>query len=300
MQLDVHPDRFADFRRDQKQVVHDAGCTWGNLIVVEGDEDVLGVAAVDSAAFAVEHEGVDEVRPGIDLAVGGPAAAASDDEIAAGDCDVQPHLVRVGGALREEVPHLDGADDCLDQVALTGPKSRDTGPDGSGQRGVDGAATLEPEDVHPHDPLEKVPVGIVDPLGHPVEGGDGGVGGGELVVMDGEQVVEVAVRVGLKPPGPEVARRHQLHVAAVAVCFGFGRVVEAAHAVAGDAAEQEGVIVVLPAEELVGVELRGQVDLVASAAELRGPVQRLEKDLLVKIGLGLDQLLIDPPQNRVV
>ena len=66
------------------------------------------------------------------------------------------------------------------------------------------------------------------------------------------------------------------------------RVVEARHAVARHAAEAERVVVVLPAQPLVGVQLLGEVHLVARAAELRRIVQRLEEGPLVEVRLGLD------------
>ena len=84
--------------------------------------------------------------------------------------------------------------------------------------------------------------------------------------------------------------------------FGLGlrRVVEAARAVAGDAAEQEGVVVVLAAEELlVVVQFAGDADLVAGRAELGRLVQRLQERLLVELRLGLDELVVDPLQDRV-
>ena len=48
-------------------------------MVVERREDVLRIAAVDAVAVLVEHEDVDEVRPGIDFVVRAKTAAAADD-----------------------------------------------------------------------------------------------------------------------------------------------------------------------------------------------------------------------------
>ena len=77
-------------------------------------------------------------------------------------------------------------------------------------------------------------------------------------------------------------------------------VVETRHTVAGNAAQVVTVEVVLAAQPLVPVELLRQMNLVATAAEFRGLVQRLEESLLVKLRLGLDQLPVDPSQGRVV
>ena len=90
----------------------------------------------------------------------------------------------------------------------------------------------------------------------------------------------------------------QRHVADRAVLLGLRRVVEAPRAVAGDAAEQVRVVVVLAAQELlVVVQLDRQADLVAGRAELGGLVERLEERLLVEVRLGLDQLVVDPLQR---
>ena len=79
------------------------------------------------------------------------------------------------------------------------------------------------------------------------------------------------------------------------------RVVEAPGPVARDAREQEGVVVVLAADEVfVVVDADGQADLVAGRAELGVLDDRLEERLLVHLGLGLDQRVVDPLQERVV
>jgi len=119
-----------------------------------------------------------------------------------------------------------------------------------------------------------------------------GVRGREAVVVDLPDAGPVAVL------RPEVLARQERHVARGAVLLGLGRVVEAPHAVARDAAEQIGVVVVLAAEELlVVVQLLRQGDLVARRAELRGLVERLEERLLVEVRLGLHELLVDPLQG---
>ena len=55
---------------DLEPEVDDLPRAGGDLLVVERDEDVLRVAAVDPVAVAVEHVDVDEVGVRIDRAVG--------------------------------------------------------------------------------------------------------------------------------------------------------------------------------------------------------------------------------------
>ncbi len=68
--------------------------TGWNLVIVERDEDVFGIASVDAVSVAVEHVSVDEVRPGIHRAGAClQAAAPADDFTAAGCDDVQPDFI---------------------------------------------------------------------------------------------------------------------------------------------------------------------------------------------------------------
>lgn len=48
-------------------VVNDVGSVWWDLMVVEWNEDVLGVVLVDVVVVVVENVVVDEVRLGIDF-----------------------------------------------------------------------------------------------------------------------------------------------------------------------------------------------------------------------------------------
>src|SRR5438067_2004761 len=89
----------------------------------------------------------------------------------------------------------------------------------------------------------------------------------------------------------EIARRLQRQVAAGAILLSFLRVIEAAGAVTGNAAEQIAVVMILAAEEFqVLGQLVRQADLMASGAKLGALMEWLEKSFLVKIGLGLDEL----------
>ena len=120
------------------------------------------------------------------------------------------------------------------------------------------------------------------------------VGGGELVIMDlqSARIVEAS--------RPEVARAHQRHVADAAPGCGRRRVVERLREIARYAAQEVGVVVVLPAHPLVVVQLLGQVDLVTGGAELGAAMQVLQERLLVERRLALHQLPVHPSQDRVV
>ena len=89
-------------------------------------------------------------------------------------------------------------------------------------------------------------------------------------------------------------------MAAVAVRLRLFGIVEAGDAVAGDAAQQKGIVVVLAAQPSVLVKRFRQVNLVASAAELRALVQGLQERALVQRWLRFDQERIDPTQDGVV
>src|SRR5262249_44670451 len=67
---------------DLQGEVDDLAGAGGDLLIVQGHEDVLGIAAVDAPAFAVEHVNVDEMRVGIDRAVP-PESAGMPDASAA-------------------------------------------------------------------------------------------------------------------------------------------------------------------------------------------------------------------------
>ena len=131
-----------------------------------------------------------------------------------------------------------------------------------------------------------------------------------LVAEDGRQAgvgPEEEVVVDLPPPlavevaCAEVERGDRVHVAVDALSLRLGRIIEAARAAAGDPREQERVVMVLPAEEvLVVVEREGEPHLVARRAELRVLDDGLEERLLVHLGLGLDQRVVHPLQQRAL
>jgi len=99
--------------------------------------------------------------------------------------------------------------------------------------------------------------------------------------------------------GRRVTRGRERHVAAVAAGLGALRVVEAVDPVPGNAAGQEGTVVILAAQPAVVIQLLGQGDLVTGAAELRTLVQGTEQGPLVEGRLGPDQLPADRRQKGV-
>ena len=119
------------------------------------------------------------------------------------------------------------------------------------------------EQVDAHTPSVKSPVCL----------DDGGIqypaGNGIAVLADGNWWSwTFSSPLSSRLRAPKSADAEQRHVAAVAVGLGLRRVVEAGDAVPGDAAQQKRVVVVLPAQPLVVVQLLRQVHLVAGAAEL--------------------------------
>ena len=95
-------------------------------MVVEHHENVLGVAAVDAVAVSVEDVRVDEVGPRIDAVVLTHAPADADGLLARGYFDLEPDLVRVRRALREEMSEFQGPDDGLEKIRLTGNEVRNS------------------------------------------------------------------------------------------------------------------------------------------------------------------------------
>ena len=71
-------DRPGIARGDLEAEVDDLPRARGDLLVVERNEDVLGVAAVDPIPIAVEHVHVDEVREGVDGPVRAHAPRAAE------------------------------------------------------------------------------------------------------------------------------------------------------------------------------------------------------------------------------
>ena len=126
--------------------------------------------------------------------------------------------------------------------------------------------------------------------------GQGGVGRGEKVIVD-----EALRRVGgVKKVRAEILGSLEWHVTAIAVLLGLGRIVERARPMAGSAAKQIGVVVVLPALELfVAGHLEGQPHFVTDRAVFRRLHERLEKSFFVELRLGLDQDIIQPLEGLV-
>src|SRR4051812_3658488 len=78
------------------------------------------------------------------------------------------------------------------------------------------------------------------------------------------------------------------------------RIIKAPGTVSGDAAQQEGVVMILaPQEVFVLGQLRRQTDFVASRTELRAFVQGLEKGLFVEIRFAFDELLVDELKKAI-
>src|SRR4051812_50149734 len=78
------------------------------------------------------------------------------------------------------------------------------------------------------------------------------------------------------------------------------RIIKAPGTVSGDAAQEEGVVMILaPQEVFVLGQLRRQTDFVASRTELRAFVQWLETGLFVEIRFAFDELLVDELEKAI-
>ena len=106
-------------------VVNDLSGSGRDLVVVEWREDILRVASIDASAVDVEQEDIDEVRPRVDFTLSIEVSTGSDHPVSGGDGDFEPDLIRVDGALGEEVSEFDGPDDGIHQVAGAGFESGD-------------------------------------------------------------------------------------------------------------------------------------------------------------------------------
>ena len=126
------------------------------------------------------------------------AAAAADDAVAGGHRDVEPDLVGVGGALREQVAELQGPDDRLEEVRLPRLERRHHWAQRRMEWAIDPRAIADPEDVDPGDLLEELRVGL-DHVAPVLEPRQPRVRGGEEMIVDGEAarvVVALGAEVG--------------------------------------------------------------------------------------------------------
>ena len=192
-------------------------------------------------------------------------------------------------------PTPEGPHDDLDEILPARPERRGLGSQRRHELAVDGAAFAEAEDVDADLLVGQEPRVPLGGLAIPLDGRQARVG------PDEEVVVDLAAALAVEVLGAEVGRGLQLHVALGAGRLGHVGIVEAPGPVPGDAREQERVVVVLAADEVpIMVQPVRQADLVAGRAELDVLDDRLEEGLLVHLGLGLDQRLVDPLQDRVV
>ena len=133
-----------DARGHLEAEVDDLAGAGRDLLVVERDEDVLRVAAVDPVAVAVEHVDVDEVRVRVDRAVRRRCPPERPMTRSPGLRDqLDPDLVGVDRPLAERVAEAERPDDDLDQVRLARLERRDLGPERAEQLAVDRAPVAE-------------------------------------------------------------------------------------------------------------------------------------------------------------
>ena len=190
---------------------------------------------------------------------------------------------------------LERAQDHFNQIALAAFERRNPGTQRRRQRTVDHAACFEPEDVHPESAFQELLVTFHN-VRLAAEVSDPGVRRRkEMVVNKPRALVGRVEKIR-----SEVLGFLQRHVAAGAVLHRLLRVIETARAVAGHAAQQIRVVVILAAQEfLVLVQVRRNADLVAGRAKIRRAHERLQEGFLVELRLRLDQLLVEVLQEAI-
>jgi len=295
LHLDVDRDLSGRILGHREFIMHHLGGARRDLVVVKRREDVLRIAPVDAVAIPVQHVSIDEVRPGIDIAVRAHPAVAADHLVSAADARINPEFIGIDGALRQRVPQLERAQDYFQQIALSSFQSRQLRAQRRSQGGVHRPAFLDPEDVHADGAFHEVLL-CAHGIGIAAECCDPGVGCGEEVVVDAQHMIG-----GIEELRSEIIDRGlERHMAAVAVLLRFLRVIKAAGLVPRHTAEQVSIVMILPSQELfIVVELVGNADLVAGRAELRALMQVLQERLLVELRFGFDKLLVDELQQPV-
>src|SRR5690606_14769532 len=162
-ELHLEGERLGQSFRHLEAIVNDAGGSRRDLVVVERDEDVLRVPAIDPLAVTIEKIDVHEVGPRIDVAAVVEPTAPSDDAIAGLDGHIEPDVVRVARSLREVMADLQRADEDLEKIAATGLENRHLGTDRRGQLAVDPAVRLDAEEVDPKVALVELLVRLLHP-----------------------------------------------------------------------------------------------------------------------------------------
>lgn len=142
-----HLDGSRDVLGHIEPIVNGLACSRWDLVVVEGDENVLGVSSSDAITIFVDDEVVDEVGPFIDRAVFGQSPADTDDSIPRLGLNLEPKLIRIDSPLGQVVADLEGADDGFEQVGLAGFECWDFGTQWSDELTFESSTFPHPEDI---------------------------------------------------------------------------------------------------------------------------------------------------------
>ena len=89
----LHGEHAAGIVWHTESVMNGVGCPWRNLVVVEGDEDVLYISLVDPAAVSAQDNRVDKMRPWIHDASFILATTVADGLTIESYIDLDPYLV---------------------------------------------------------------------------------------------------------------------------------------------------------------------------------------------------------------
>ena len=176
-----------------------------------------------------------------------PAGAADDPAARAGD-QLDPDLVGIDRSLAEGMADPKRPDDDLDQVFPPGLSVGTVGPERAQAVAVDRASVAQAEDVDSHF-LVAQETGVASRRPRHRRS----IAARPVLAPMNEVVVDLAAPLAVEVPGAEVGRGLELHVAVGAARLGDVGVVEASGPVARDAREQERVVVVLAADEVLVV-----------------------------------------------
>ena len=73
----------------------DISRTGWNLVVIQGNEDILSIAAVDALSLFIKHIGIDEIGPWVHLAFRVHTTATPNQAFAIINGKVQPQLIGI-------------------------------------------------------------------------------------------------------------------------------------------------------------------------------------------------------------
>jgi hypothetical protein len=93
LEFDIDADRADHIQWNGQRIMHHCSRTGRDLVVVQGDKNILRITALNALAVAVEQVGVEVIGPWIHVALFIEHAGATDDPVTAAHGDIQPELI---------------------------------------------------------------------------------------------------------------------------------------------------------------------------------------------------------------